>query len=63
MCIGSIQIFPCSLHHIFEVWMCIGGIQIILCSFYPIFQVLDVYREHSDLSLLILSYFSGVGCV
>ena len=40
--------------------MCIGGIQIILCSFYPIFQVLDVYRGHSDHSLLILSYFSGV---
>ena len=43
--------------------MCIGSIQIFLCPFYPIFQVLDVYREHSDLSLLILSYFSGVGCV
>ena len=43
--------------------MCIGGIQLFLCSFYPFFQVLDVYREHSDLSLLTSSYFSGVGCV
>ena len=40
MCIGSIQIFPCSLHHIF--------------------QVLDVYREHSDLSLLTSSNLSCV---
>ena len=40
--------------------MCIGGIQIILCPFYPILQVLYVYREHSDLSLLISTYFSGV---
>ena len=63
MCIGSIHFILCSFYPIFQVWMCIGSIQIILCSFYPIFQVLDMYREHSDLSLLILSYFSGVGCV
>ena len=63
MCIGSIQIFPCSLHHIFQVLDVyrehsdLSLLTLSNCS------GVDVYREHSDLSLPILSYLSGVGCV